>query len=133
VTVLVQETQVRRQPKFYAAPAGKASLGDKFESQGVKDGWHKVEGKLSGYIHESALTAKKVRLGAASSVGAGEASAEEITLAGKGFNAQVEKSYSQKHAGANFAGVNAMERRSAREPELMDFARTGALIPEGAK
>src|SRR5262245_18511462 len=89
ITVLVQETTLRKRPQSYAPAVGVARRGRTFEPPGLESGFYKTD---SGYIHSSAVTSKKVRLGSASSVGGG-ASAEEVTLAGKGFNAQVEKSY----------------------------------------
>lgn len=124
ITVLVQETALRKRPQSYAPSVGLARLGQKFESSGLVSGFYQTP---SGFIHSSAVTEKKVKLGSADSVG-GSASAEEVTLAGKGFNAQVEKSYGAQNASANFAGVNAMERRSIAEGELFEFLRAGGLL-----
>ena len=128
VTVLVQETALRKRAQSYAPSIGTARLGQKFETLGLESGFYKTG---SGYLHSSAVTAKKVHLGSADSVG-GSASADEITLAGKGFNAQVEKSYGDKNSSAvNFSAVNAMERRSVAESPLFEFLRAGGLLPEG--
>ena len=127
VTVLVQETALRKRAQSYSPSIGTARLGQKFETQGLEAGFYKTS---AGYIHSSAVTAKKVSLGSGESVG-GSASAEEVTLAGKGFNAQVEKSYGDKNGSANFSGVNAMERRSVSEASLFEFLRAGGLMPEG--
>lgn len=129
VTVLVQQTAVRKRPQFFAPPAATAKLGDVFDASGPDAGWYKVH---DGYIHSSAVTAKKVRLGAGGTVGGG-ATADEVTLAGKGFNADVEKSYSRKNAQANFAAVDAMEKRSVSEKSVIDFMKKGGLVPGGAQ
>lgn len=128
ITVLVQQTALRKRPQSYSPSVGTARLGQKLESSGLEAGFHKTP---SGYIHSSAVTERKVKLGSAGSVG-GSASSEEVTLAGKGFNAQVEKSYGEKNA-ANFAAVNAMERRSVGEAELFAFLRAGGLLEGGSK
>jgi hypothetical protein len=127
ITVLVQETALRKRAQSYSPSIGTARLGQKFETSGLESGFYKTS---SGYLHSSAVTAKKVHLGSASSV-EGSASAEEVTLAGKGFNAQVEKSYGDKNGEVNFSGVNAMERRSVGEGPLFDFLRAGGLLAEG--
>lgn len=127
VTVLVSETAVRKRPQFFAPSMSTARLGQSFEASGPSEGWFKTD---SGYIHQSAVTAKKVRLNAGESVG-GSATAEEVTLAGKGFNAQVEKSYKGKNSEANFSAVDSMERRAVGEGALLDFLRAGGLLPEG--
>lgn len=130
ITVLVQQTALRKRPQSYSPSVGTARLGQKFESSGLEAGFHKTP---SGYIHSSAVTERKVKLGSADSVG-GSASSEEVTLAGKGFNAQVEKSYGDKNPSAvNFAAVNAMERRSVAEAELFAFLRAGGLLEGGSK
>jgi len=127
ITVLVQETSLRKRAQSYAPSIGTARLGQKFETAGLESGFYNTG---SGFIHASAVTVRKVKLGSAGSVG-GSASAEEVTLAGKGFNAQVEKSYGDKNAAANFAAVNAMERRSVAEPALFEFLRSGGLLAGG--
>lgn len=128
ITVLVQQTTIRRKPQFYAPAAGVAKLGDSFDADGPDAGWYKVDG---GYIHQSAVTTKSVKVGSESSVGGG-ATADEVTLAGKGFNSQVEKSYGGKHPEANFAGVDAMERRTTSDDALQRFLRSGGLAPQEA-
>ncbi|OGR94617.1 MAG: hypothetical protein A2V88_14600 [Elusimicrobia bacterium RBG_16_66_12] len=127
VTVLVSETAVRKRPQFFAPSATTAKLGQSFEASGPSEGWFKTD---SGYIHQSAVTAKRVRIAAGESVG-GTATAEEVTLAGKGFNAQVEKSYGAKNSSVHFGAVDSMERRAVGEGALLDFLRAGGLLPEG--
>jgi hypothetical protein len=129
ITVLVSETKVRRSPQFYAPSVGTAKLGDKLESSARNGGWFAVKGGMTGYVHESAVSAKKFSMGSAFSVGGSGPSADEITLAGKGFNAEVEKSYRGKHSSADFSGVNVMERRHTSESAVLDFARQGELVP----
>ncbi len=127
ITVLVQQTTLRKRPQFYAPSAGTAKLGDTFDADGPDAGWYKTDG---GYIHQSAVTAKKVKVSASGSVGGG-ASADEVTLAGKGFNSQVEQSYGGKHPEADFAGVDAMEKRSVSDDAVLRFMGEGGLIPAG--
>lgn len=124
ITVLVHDTALRKRPQSYAPSVGTAHLGQKFESEGLESGFYKTD---SGYIHASAVTERKANLGAGDSVG-GSATADEVTLAGKGFNAQVEKSYGDKNGAANFSAVNAMERRSVSESALFEFLRAGGLL-----
>ena len=127
ITVLVQQTAVRKRPQFFAPSAATAKLGDSFEATGPDNGWYKTDG---GYIHESAVSAKKIKLSAGSTVaGGGSATADEVTLAGKGFNSQVEKSYGAQNASANFAAVIAMERRSVADAAVLEFLRKGGLLP----
>lgn len=126
ITVLVQETALRKRAASYAPSVGTARLGQKFESSGEENGFHKTP---SGYIHASAVTTRKSNV-SSGGVG-GAATADEVTLAGKGFNAQVEKTYGANNASANFKAVDAMERRSVSESAVMEFLRSGGLLAEG--
>lgn len=123
ITVLVQQTTLRKRPQFYAPAAGTAKLGQTFDASGPDAGWYKTD---EGYIHQSAVTAKAVKVSATSSAGAG-ATTDEVTLAGKGFNSQVEQSYGGKHPEADFAGVDAMEKRQASDEAVLEFMRSGDL------
>ncbi len=124
VTVLVQETTLRKRPQSYAPATGVARLGEKLETEGEQSGFFQTG---RGWIHSSAVTTRKAKLGSGDAVG-GSASADEVTLAGKGFNAQVEKSYGSQNGAADFRHVDLMERRSASESSVLDFMRSGQLL-----
>lgn len=125
LTVVVEEAQLRTKPQFYAPAAGRVKLGQKLEGGSLSAGWYSVDG---AFIHESAVTSKKVKLSGAKSVGEGGASAEEITLAGKGFNAEVEKSYRKTRKDVNFGAVDSMERRKASDGAMVSFLKAGGLL-----
>ena len=55
VTVLVQETALRKRAQSYSPSIGTARLGQKFETQGLEAGFYKTS---AGYLHSSAVTAK---------------------------------------------------------------------------
>ncbi|HAH08411.1 MAG TPA: hypothetical protein DCM05_18105 [Elusimicrobia bacterium] len=135
LTVLVQETAVRKRPQFYAPSLAKVKAGDKLEAVALKGGWYKVtlEEEQVGFIHQSAVTAKKVRLTSGKGIGAGAATAEEITLAGKGFNASVEKDYRGEHAEADFKAVDEMENSRLSDEALLKFMSWGGLLPSKEK
>ena len=130
LTVVVQETQVRQRPQFFAPTVATVRLGDRVSgSDASTGGWYKVKaGDTTGYIHESAVTAKKVKL-ASRSAGDSGTSAEEITLAGKGFNEQVEQSYKAGHGDLDFKKVDAMEKRKIGDSKLAAFMKAGGLLP----
>lgn len=132
VTVMVQETQIRRRPQFYAPAVATVHLGQRLESEDAQNGWYPVSSeKGDGFIHSSAVTSKSVSLSSAKSIGAGSTSAEEITLAGKGFNEQVERSYKGKNSDVDFGAVDAMEKRKVSDVEVLKFMQAGQLLPEG--
>lgn len=130
LTVMVQEAKIRKKPQFYAQAMATARLGDKLEAGSQDSGWYAVSTNgRDGFIHQSAVTAKKVRLSSGDSVGGSGPSAEDVTLAGKGFNEQVEKSYRSKNGSLDFSAVDAMEERSASDAALARFMREGGLLP----
>jgi hypothetical protein len=132
VTVIVKKTSIRRDRQFYAATLAEADLGDVFTVLTREKGWVKV-GAASGegWLHESAVTAKKV---AASSQGptGGKVADEDVALAGKGFNPQVESEYRKRNPQAVFAAVDRMELLGAPEKALASFLSDGNLQPRGA-
>ena len=132
VTVIVKKTSVRRDRQFYAATIAEAELGDAFTVLAREKGWVKVGTKSGeGWLHESAVTAKKV---VASSQGpsGGKVDAGDVALAGKGFNPQVESEYRKKNPQADFAAVDRMEKLGASEKAVAAFLSDGNLQPRGA-
>jgi uncharacterized protein YraI len=134
LTVMVQQTQMRSRPQFFAPAVATVKLGQKLQSdEDAQNGWYQVtSGGSSGWVHESAVTSKKVKL-ASRSAGDSGTSAEEITLAGKGFNEQVESQYKAGHANLDFTKVDAMEKRVVPDDSLLPFMRSGGLLPQTAK
>jgi len=132
VSVVVVETQVRKRPQFYAPAVATVHLGDQLETQGLQDGWYKVDYQgTAGWVHQSALSGKKARVSSGKWQGSEGASADEVTLAGKGFNDSVEQSYRSSHGGLNYAAVEAMEARTVGDEQLAGFLSEGGLIPQG--
>jgi uncharacterized protein YraI len=133
MSVNVKETQVRATPSYLGKVLGVLAYGDRVEVAGSQAGWVKVSAPakgLSGWVSESALTAKKVVLSSGSSEASQQASSGEVALAGKGFNSQVEGE-NRKDASFDYATVDRMER-IAVAPEAMDaFVKAGELSSLG--
>jgi hypothetical protein len=132
VTVIVKKTSIRRDRRFYAPTLSEADFGDTFSVLAREQGWVKVgTGAGEGWLHESAVTAKKV---AASSQGpsGGKTDDRDIAAAGKGFTPQVESEYRRKNPQTDFAAVDRMERLGASETALASFISQGNLQPRGA-
>lgn len=132
LTVMVQQTQVRSRPQFFAPPVATVRLGDHLNGDPAGGGWYQVtSGDVTGFIHESAVTDKKVDLTSASAGDSGT-TAQEITLAGKGFNDQVESSYKAGNPNLDFSLVDAMEKRTTPDAKLAKFMKGGGLMPPAA-
>lgn len=131
VTVIIKRSMIRKAPKHYAPPVSAVELGDRLESAKQAGGWHSVRfaGK-AGWLHQSAVTAKTIKLGNAKNVGSMGTSADELTLAGKGFNAEVEKEYRKAKPQADFRAVDALEKKKTPEKDLRRFLAAGGLLEE---
>ena len=59
------------------------------------------------------------------------ASSDEVALAGKGFNEEVEKKFKEGNSEVNYAAVDEMEKIVVSQQEMEQFLDTGAVFPEG--
>jgi uncharacterized protein YgiM (DUF1202 family) len=133
-TVTVEEAKVRKRKQHFAPVVASVRYGDKIKAGDSEDGWYRVTaGGASGYLHESALGTKLAQAKAGKWEGGASASADEVTLAGKGFNENVEKAYRGRHADLDFAGVDAMQKRKLTDEALTKFMESGGTLPRGAK
>ncbi|HWR98903.1 MAG TPA: hypothetical protein VN317_10820 [Candidatus Methanoperedens sp.] len=131
VTVIVRKTSIRRERQFYAATVAEAALGDAFTVLVREKGWVKVGTSAGeGWLHDSAVTAKKVAVSSTGPAG-GKVDAGDVALAGKGFNPQVESEYRRKNPQADFAAVDRMEKLGAGEKAVAAFLSDGNLKPRG--
>ena len=60
-------------------------------------------------------------------------SSEEIALAGKGFNQQVEQEYKKQNRNVDFSWVDKMEQIVIPQQEMQTFLQQGGLAPTGGK
>jgi hypothetical protein len=125
--VKVRSTKLRAQPQQWAKPLADLRYGDVLKPGKLDDGWHSVTAKnAKGFVHDSALTERRVVLQAnASTVGAG--SERDVILAGKGFNKQVEQGYAAQNQSLNYAEVDKMEKLVVSDGELSSFVSGGQL------
>jgi hypothetical protein len=133
MSVQVREGQVRGTPSFLGKIVGRVSYGQSISVIGASGDWNKVAyAGVQGWIHASALTDANLGLRSGSGQAPSSVSGQEMALAGKGFNAQVEKQYRQTHGG-DFASVDRMERNAITPARLMAFLKEGGVTPRGAK
>lgn len=127
--IQIQKTAVRKEPKFYAEVLAEVKSGESVEKLEEQNGWFKIKtaGGIVGWIHSSSATPKKVRLKALDKALRTEASASEVTLAGKGFNKQVEEGYKSKNPNLNFSLVEKMLKYRLSPSEVEAFLKRGKL------
>jgi len=132
VTVIVKKTSIRRDRQFYAPTIAEADLGASFGVLAREKGWVKVGTKAGeGWLHESAVSAKKLTASSAAPTG-GASDDRDIAAASKGFNPQVENEYRKQNPEANFAAVDRMEKLGASDAAVASFLRDGNLSPREA-
>jgi SH3-like domain-containing protein len=127
----VKETQMRAKPSFLGASVAKLAYGAQVTVLEEKSPWVRVRGAggREGWVHQSALTTKKVRLasgGKDATTGAGN---DELALAGKGFSADVEKSFKAANEDLDFAWVDRMETWVVPAADAEKFLAAGQVAP----
>ena len=92
-----------------------------------KGKWAKVrlniDYSIIGWINTSSLTKKKI----VSTSNRVSASTEELALAGKGFNAEIESEYKKSDI-VNYDAVDKLEKNMVSFTLVMDFMKSGMLL-----
>lgn len=136
MSVQVRKSQLRNQPSFLGKPVTKIVYGDKVTIIEEKESWikvHPARGSIDGWVHISALTAKEIILKPNSSDITSAASNDEIALAGKGFNQQVEEQFKQNNKNIDFSRIDAMEKIVISQDEKQAFLHNGGLDGQGGE
>lgn len=132
MSVAVREGQIRRDPSFLSPVVGTLGYGAKVANEEESGSWIKVsagEG-LKGWMHLSALTEKQIELKPGAGPAGSSASREEMALAGKGFNKDVEADFKAKNKGTDFVAVDRMESAYNYKAEEMEaFLKKGGVQP----
>jgi len=128
LVVKVQTTQLRNSPQFFGPTLVTLKAGDRLEKLAEANGWIQVRtaGGAVGWIHSSAVAEGSAAVSPTGPVKT-QATANEVALAGRGFNKQVEDSYKAKHADLSFVWVDRMVQIKIAPAELQDFLRRGHL------
>lgn len=140
--VSVKTTSIKASKDFAAAGLAKLTHGQRLEVLKEESGWYQVrQQNITGWVHGSAVAKPQQQaslgraLGGLAGKPAGPAvtgkgfSEDEVSLAGKGFNAQVEKAYQKSNTKADFQSVDRMEKLSASSQAISTFAKNGKLSP----
>ncbi len=134
MSLQVRTGDLRSSPSFLGQIVGSAAYGDRFTVEETQGAWSRVtaeEGALTGGLHRSALTKKKVTLKAGEQDADVAASSGELALAGKGFNSEVEAQFKEQNASADFAAVDLIEAIRITTREIEKFLKAGAVTPKG--
>jgi hypothetical protein len=130
MSVQVRKGEVRSSPSFLGNVVATVDYGESLAVLDQSAGWAKVSipsRNVSGWIHSSALTAKRLTLAAGEKDANVAASGGELALAGKGFNAGVESEFKTRNPKIDFTWVDRMEKIKVPMKEMQDFVRAGAV------
>lgn len=116
-------------PAFYAQPVADLALGQVLDILEAGAGWYRVEtaSGQTGWVHSSALTTASAGSGTVAS-GSGSVSQDEITLAGRGFNSEIEAEYGSQNPQLDFSKVDEVEKNGVTPEELEAFLVAGGLV-----
>ena len=134
MSVQVRQGNIRNSPSFLGKVVLKVNYGDRLINLGEYQGWVNVRlsnKNLGGWIHQSALTTKKILLNAGAADVKNYAGSDEVALAGKGFNKQVENRIRAKNPSMNFRWIDRMEAMKVRQDEVSLFLKNGEVKPKG--
>ncbi len=134
MSIQVRDGVVRSSPSFLGKIVTQLPYGERVTVQASKGAWYlinKPEKSTDGWMHSSALSTNKIILKPGASDVQQAASSDEITLAGKGFNQQVENDFKSRNPQIDFTWVNKMEKITISQNQIMAFIKEGQLTPKG--
>jgi hypothetical protein len=132
MSVQVKRGEVRATPYFLGKIVATLSYGDRVEVLGSKESWFRVslKGKdVTGWMHASALSEKRILLKAGEADAPVAASSGELALAGKGFNADVEAEFKARNRNIDFTWIDRMQEMKVPPERIAAFLQEGGLVP----
>ncbi|MDR2033790.1 MAG: hypothetical protein LBP89_04080 [Helicobacteraceae bacterium] len=124
--VAVKKAELRVSASFFARKKGALSYGETVTALQEDGKWTQVRSAsnaaLSGWLSSADLTSKRII--ASSATGA---SAQELALAGKGFDQEVENAYKKQKSDLNYKDIDAIESVSVPNNQLLTFLNEGRL------
>lgn len=136
MSVQVKTGQLRASPSFLGKLVGNVNYGERLQIVENQGEWSKVTTPAGqgGWIHTSALTKKKIAMKAGAQDAQTGASGEELALAGKGFNSDVEADFKARNRNVDFTWVDKMEKMKVSPETMQQFLKEGGVQPnEGGK
>jgi uncharacterized protein YgiM (DUF1202 family) len=131
MSVQVKNGQMRLTPSFLGKVVAPLSYGDKVQVLETQNEWLKVTapGGQAGWVNRSALTKKNIVMSAGSENVQTGASGDELALASKGFNSDVEADFKSKNKNVDFTWVDKMEKFKVQPQEMQSFMKEGGVTP----
>lgn len=128
ITVVTKQNAIRQDCKFFSHVKKIVNYNDALEVVSQEGDWYQVKfGTTQGCIHKSAVEKKSFSLTKLVGSDKESTSGEEVALAGKGFNPQVEAAYKRQNPELNFGAVDKIEGYKVSESALIKFIESGKL------
>lgn len=130
MSVQVKTGQIRSTPSFLGAILTEVGYASQVQVLEEKSGWMRVNvpgRNVQGWMHGSALSAKRIVLQAGADDVQRAATTGEIALAGKGFNQEVEDQYRAQNKDVDFTWIDRMQQSAVPITQLQRFAQDGQL------
>ena len=128
MSVQVRDGKVRATPSQLGRVVATVAYGAVVEAGVPQNGWCPVttaDGK-TGWLHESALSKKAIAMRAGATDAATGVSSDEVALAGKGFNEQVEAKL-KKDGKLDYTWVDRMAAFTTTSDRIEQFRAQGHL------
>lgn len=131
MSVQVKTTPLRESPSFMAKAGATLAYGDRVEVTNTQGPWSQIsaQGGLTGWVHSSALSPKKIVLKSGQETAQSKASNDELALAGKGFNSDVEGEFKKQHQNIDFTWIDKMEKMRVTPGDMQVFLKEGLVTP----
>ena len=129
-SVITKENAIREYCKFFAPIKSPVRYNDILDILSPQGDWFKVKYRsVEGCIHKTAVQQRTVSFTGAPvpGKGTGSVSEGEASLAGKGFNPQVEASYKAKNPQMKYYLVDGIERYEVPDEDIAQFVTSGEL------
>ena len=132
MSVQVQNAQLRADASFLGKMTGQVAYGTRVNVLQARGDWRQVQspGGSTGWLHQSALTKKVISMKAGAQDVATAASGDELALAGKGFNSDVEADFKNKNKDIDFTWIDRMEKITVSMDDITRFLNDGQVKPQ---
>lgn len=130
MSVQVKNGQLRATPSFLGKIVAPVVYGAQVQVLETQGEWNKVSGAgATGWIHNSALSRKKIVMNAGQQTAQTGASSDELALAGKGFNSDIESQFKNGNKSVDYTWVDKMEKIKVSPEEVVAFLKEGGVKP----
>lgn len=129
LSVQVEQAPIRSKPSFVGQILTNVPYQQQVEILQIRGDWRMVRfGEHQGWMHVKALQQSRTTLQPGSGIVDSGVSSREVSLAGKGFNAEIENAYRSSHGNLGYAWVDKMEGMHISSTELEAFAAESDFV-----